>query len=57
MSPLVLGEIWEVIVNTLTADDKYKVQDCRNLPLAIQMQLSEERKFFSQFFVPFLQST
>ena len=57
MTPLVLSEILEVIVNTLTADDKYPVQDCRNLALAIQIQLSEKRKTFSQFFVPFLQPT
>ena len=55
MTPLVLSEILEVIVNTLTADDKYPVQDCKNLPLEIQMQLSEKK--ISQFFVPFLQST
>ena len=57
MSPLVISEILEVFVNTLTADDKYPVQDCENLPLLIQMQLSEKRKTFSEFFVPFLDST
>ena len=57
MSPLVLGEILRVFVNRLTADDKYRVQDCENLPLPIQMQLSEKRKTFSQFFVTFLEST
>ena len=43
--------------NTLTADDKYPVRDCWNLLLPIQRQLSEKRKWFSQFFVPFLEST
>ena len=38
-------------------DDKYPVQDCENLPLSIQIQLSEKRKTFSEFFVPFLVST
>ena len=57
MSPLVISEILEVFVNTLTADDKYSVQDCENLQLLIQMQLSEKRKTFSEFFVPFLEST
>ena len=57
MSPLVISEILEVFVNTLTADDKYPVQDCENLQLLIQMQLSEKRKTFSEFFVPFLEST
>ena len=49
MSPLVLGEILAVFVNTLTADGKYPVQGCENLQLPIQMQLSEKRKTFSQF--------
>ena len=46
-----------VFVNTLTGDAKYSVQDRENLPLPIEMQLSEKRKTFSQFFVPFLEST
>ena len=57
MSPVVLGEILGVFVNTLTADAEYPVQDCKNLQLPIQMQLSEKRKTFSEFFVPFLEST
>ena len=44
MSPIVLGEILGVSVNTLTVDGKYSVQDCENLPLRIQMQLSEKEK-------------
>ena len=56
MSPLVLGAILRVFVNTYTADDKYHVQDFENSPLPIQIQLSEKRKTFSQFFVPFLES-
>ena len=39
MSPLVLGEMLVVFVNTLIADGKYPVQDCENLQLPIQMQL------------------
>ena len=57
MSPLVLGEILRVFVNTLTADGKYPVQECQNLQIPIEMQLSEKRKSFSKFFVPFLEST
>ena len=57
MSPLVLGKILGVFVKTLTAGDMYPVQGCENLQLPIQMQLSEKRKTFSQFFVPFLGST
>ena len=44
-----------MFVNTLTADGKYPVQYCRNLQLPTQMQLSEKRKIFSEFFVSFLE--
>ena len=57
MSSLVLGEILGVFVNTLTADGNYLVPDCENFQLPIEMQLSEKRKTFSQFFVPVLEST
>ena len=57
MSPLVLREILGVILNKLTANGKYPVPDCENLQLAIQIQLSEKPKTFSEFFVPFLKST
>ena len=57
MFAIVLGQILGVFVNTLTADGKYPVQGCENLQLPIQMQLSEKRKTFSEFFVPFLEST
>ena len=56
MSPLVLGEILGVFVNTLIADDKYPFQDYENLRLPIQMQLPEKPKIFSQFFVSIRQS-
>ena len=57
MFPLVLGEIFGVFVNTLTANGKYSVQDCKNLQLPIQIQLCEKRKNFSEFFAPYLEST
>ena len=57
MSPLMLGKILGVFVNTMTADGKYPIQDCENLQLPIEMQLSKKRKTLSQFFVPFLEST
>ena len=57
MSPLLIGEVLVVFVNRLTADGKYHVQDYENLQVPIQMQLSEKRKSFSEFFVPFLEST
>ena len=57
MSPVVLRKILWVFVNTLTADGKYPDQDFENLPLPIQMQLSERPITFSELFVPFLEST
>ena len=57
MSPLEVGEIFRVFLNTLTAEHKYPVQDCQNLQLPIQMQLSEKRKTFSESFVTFQEST
>ena len=57
MSPVVLGEILGVFVNTLTADVEYPVQDCKNLQLPIQMQLSQKRKKLSHIFVQFLEAT
>ena len=57
MSPLVLGKIFGVFFNTLTPDGKYRIQDWENLQLPIQMQLSEKRKTFPEFFVPFQEST
>ena len=43
--------------NTLTANDKYPVQDCVNLSSPIQKQLSFKPTVSSDFFVPFPQST
>ena len=53
MSPLVLGEILGVFVNILIANDKYPAEDCENLSLPIQMQLSEKRKLFKNFLLHF----
>ena len=49
MSPLVLGQILGWFVNILTADEKNRVQDCDNLELPIQMELSKKKNFFSIF--------
>ena len=57
MSPLVSGEMLALFVNTLTSDGKYPVQGFENLQLPIQMQLSQKWKTFSEFYVPFLDST
>ena len=56
MSPLVLGKILEVFVNLVTSEAKYPLEDWENLPLPMQMQLSEKPKTFSRFSVPFLES-
>ena len=57
MSPLLLGEIWSVFVDTFPADAKYPVKYYENLRLPIQMILCEKRKPFSQFFLSFMEST
>ena len=56
-SPLLSGEMLGFSVQTLTSDGKYPVQGCENLQLPLQMQLSEKRKTFFGFFLPFLYST
>ena len=43
--------------NTLSADGKNPVKYCENLQHPIQIQVSEKRKKFSIFFVPFLEIT
>ena len=43
--------------NTLSADGKNPVQYCGNLQVPIQMHLSEKRKTFPKFFVPFPEFT
>ena len=50
MVSLVLREILEVFVNTLTGDGMYPVQNCQDLPLHIHMQLSEKQKNFFLIF-------
>ena len=50
MSPIMLGEAFAVFLNRLTADSKYPVQDCENLQLHIQMQLSQKKTFLLNVF-------
>ena len=50
MSPITLGEAFAVFLNRLTADSKYPVQDCENLQLPIQMQLSQKKTFLLNVF-------
>ena len=54
---LVLCQIFGVFVKSLTGDGKYPAQDFQYLQLPIQMQLSQKRKTFSEFFVLFLEFT
>ena len=53
ISPLVLGEILGVFVNTLTANAKYPVQDCENFLLPIQMNSPKNQKLFPNFLFHF----
>ena len=43
--------------NTLTANAKYTVRDCVNLLSPVEDQLSLKPPIFSDFLVPFLEST
>ena len=53
MSPIVLGETFRVFVNTFTADEKYPVQECEDLQLPIQLQLSQNEKLCLNFLFHF----
>ena len=50
-------KILRLLVNTLTADDKYSLLNRGNLTQPIQILLSQKQKTFSQFFSAFLKST
>ena len=47
-------EKFRLLVNTLAADKMYPVLNIDILTIAIQMQLSQKQKTFSQFFAAFL---
>ena len=53
ISPLVICEILVWFGKTLTANEKYLVRDCENLPSPFQIELSQKRKTFLQFFFHF----
>ena len=57
MSVLVISEILGLIINTLTADDKYSLHNRKNLRQPIKLQLSRKKKIFSRFFHAYLKST
>ena len=47
-------KILRMFVNTLTADDKYSCRNMQNFLQQLQTLLSEKRRTFSGFFIPFL---
>ena len=53
MSPLVLGAALVVFFQWFAANGKYPVQDCENLQLPIQMQLSQKQNIFLNFLIRF----
>ena len=53
---LLTCQIMGLLVNTLAADEKYPVLKRDNLTIAIQMQLSQKQKRFSEFFPAFMKS-
>ena len=54
---LVLCKILELLVNTLTNDDKYCILHRDNLTQPIQILISQKQQTFSQFFSQFSKST
>ena len=57
MSLLMICEILELFVNTLTADDSYSLRNSEVSQQPIKMQLSKKRMNLLQFFIPFPKST
>ena len=55
-SLLLTCQILVLLVNTLDVDERYPVLNRDNLTIPIQMQLSQKKKTFSQFFAAFLKS-
>ena len=54
-SALVWSEILRLLVNTLTADDKYSRSNMQNLPQQFQTLSSQKQKTISGFFIAFLE--
>ena len=57
MSLLLISQVIGLLLNTLTADEKYSFCISVNLLSPIQMQLSKMQKTFSQFSALFLKCT
>ena len=53
---LSISEILGVLVNTLTADNKYSLRNREEIPEPIQLQLFNKQNNFSQFFAAYLKS-
>ena len=51
-----MHKILRLFVNTLTVNEKHYLFTRDNLTETIQIQLSQKRKTFFQFFLPFLKS-
>ena len=49
-------QILTLFVNTLTVDEKHYLLNTGNLTQTIQIELSQKRKTFFQFFLAFLKS-
>ena len=56
ISPWYKFQIIGLFANTSTADYKYPVPDCENMPFPIRVRLFKKQKTFSEFFIPFMQS-
>ena len=53
MSVLVISEMFRVLVNTLTSDDKYSRRNMKIFWGQLQTLLSQEEKTFRGFFIAF----
>ena len=54
MSALVTSEIFRLLVNTLTPDDKYSRRNIQIFWQQLQARLSQEEDTFCQFLIAFL---
>ena len=55
-SVLVIRKMLRMFVNTLTVNDKHYLLNRDNLTQPIQIELSQNQKIFSEFFLAFLKS-
>ena len=53
MSVLVISEMFRVLVNTLTSDDKYSSRNMQIFWQQLETLLSQEEKTFRGFFIAF----